>query len=200
MIRMLVAESVALMRAGLVALLSGELNCEIVAELDRAEFVVPLTIASRPDVAVVDEKIAGDEFCLVREVRRAVPGCGAVVMAYSHSPRRLREAVAAGADGFVAKESAPEKIADAIGLVASGGKALDPDLAFSALSTTASPLTTREIDVLRLASEGAPDLEIASELYLAVGTVRNYISRAIGKTGARTRVDAIRKAEGAGWL
>jgi len=199
-IRMLVAESVALMRGGLVALLTGQLDCEVVAELDRGELILPAALVSRPDVAVIDEKIAGDEFRLVREVRCAVPGCGSVVMAYSHSPRRLREAVAAGADGFVGKESSPDRIAEAVGRVASGGKALDPDLAFSALAVTASPLTSREIDVLRLASAGAPDLEIASELYLAVGTVRNYISRAIGKTGARTRVDAIRKAEGAGWL
>lgn len=199
-IRMLVAERVALTRAGLVALLLGELDCEVVAELDRPEFVVPASRTSRPDVAVIDEKMAGDEFRLIREVHCAAPGCSSVIMADSQTPRRLREAVAAGADGFVGKESAPDKIAEAIGRVASGGKALDPDLAFSALSTTVSPLTTREIDVLRLASEGAPDPEIAQELYLAVGTVRNYISRAIGKTGARTRVDAIRKAEGAGWL
>lgn len=200
MIRMLVAESVALIRTGLVALLSGELDCEIVAELDRAELVLSASLASRPDVAIIDEKIAGDEFQLVREVRCAVPGCASVVMAYSHSPGRLREAVAAGADGFVGKESPSDKIAEAVGRVAAGGKALDPDLAFSALSVTASPLTAREIDVLRLASEGATDQEIASKLYLSLGTVRNYISRAIGKTGARTRVDAIRKAESAGWL
>lgn len=200
MIRMLVAESVALIRTGLVALLRGELDCEIVAELDRAELVVSASLASQPDVAIIDEKIAGSEFRLVKEVRCAVPGCASVVMAYSHSPGRLREAVAAGADGFIGKESSSDKIAEAVGRVAAGGKALDPDLAFSALSVTASPLTAREIDVLRLASEGATDLEIASKLYLSVGTVRNYISRAIGKTGARTRVDAIRKAESAGWL
>lgn len=200
MIRMLVAESVALIRTGLVALLRGELDCEIIAELDRADLVVSASLASQPDVAIIDEKIAGSEFRLVKEVRCAVPGCASVVMAYSHSPGRLREAVAAGADGFIGKESSSDKIAEAVGRVAAGGKALDPDLAFSALSVTASPLTAREIDVLRLASEGATDLEIASKLYLSVGTVRNYISRAIGKTGARTRVDAIRKAESAGWL
>lgn len=200
MIRTLVAESVALIRAGLLTLLSEGLGSEVVAELDRAELVVPAALASRPDVAVIDEKIAGDEFLLIRELRDAVPGCGSVILACSHSPHRLREAVTAGAGGFVAKESSPDKIAEAIRRVASGGKALDPDLAFRALNVAVSPLTAREIDVLRLASEGAPDLEIASELYLTVGTVRNYISRAIGKTGARTRVDAIRKAEGAGWL
>lgn len=200
MIRTLIAESVALIRTGLLTLLTERLNSEIVAELDRGELIVPTALSSHPDVAVIDEKIAGDEFRLVRELRGAIPDCGALIMAYTCSARRLREAVAAGADGFVGKESAPDKITDAIRLVASGGKALDPDLAFRALNSAASPLTEREIDVLRLAAGGAPDLEIASELYLSVGTVRNYISRAIGKTGARTRVDAIRKAEVAGWL
>jgi two-component system response regulator DesR len=196
----LVAESVALIRTGLLTLLTERLNSEIVAELDRGELIVSAALDSHPDVAVIDEKIAGDEFRLVRELRGAVPDCGALIMAYTHSVRRLREAAAAGADGFVGKESASDKITDAIRLVASGGKALDPDLAFCALNSAVSPLTEREIDVLRLAAGGAPDLEIASELYLSVGTVRNYISRAIGKTGARTRVDAIRKAEVAGWF
>lgn len=200
MIRVLVAESVALMRAGLVALLAGQFDIEVIAELDRAELVVPKARASLPDVAVIDEAIAGGGFPLIRALRDAVPGCGAVIMASSHSPCKLREAVIASADGFVVKESATDKITEAVRRVAAGRKALDPDLAFSVLNTPTSPLTTREIDVLRLAAGGAPAAEIASELYLSVGTVRNYISRAIGKTGARTRVDAIRIAEGAGWL
>jgi two-component system response regulator DesR len=98
------------------------------------------------------------------------------------------------------KDSAPDKITEAIRHVAAGRKAIDPDLAFTALNTAASPLTGREIDVLRLAAKGAPAMEIADELYLSVGTVRNYISRVIGKTGARNRVDAIRIADRAGWL
>lgn len=200
MIRALVAESVPLIRAGLLTLLSGQLEIEFVAELDRAEAIVPTARKTRPDVAVIDEKFAGDEFRVIRELREAVPDCGSVILTSSHSPGRLREAVAASADGFVGKESSPEKIADAVRQVAAGGKALDPDLAFSALNAPASPLTTREIDVLRLAAEGVPDAEIARSLYLAVGTVRNYVSRAVGKTGTRTRADAIRKAQDADWI
>jgi two-component system, NarL family, response regulator DesR len=199
-IRTLVAESVALIRAGLLTLLAEQPDIEVIAEVDRAELVVPTAVASQPDVAVMDEQIAGGGFMTIRTLRTAVPTCGSVVMASSHNPGRLREAVTASADGFVTKESAPGKIAEAVRQVAAGGKALDPDLAFCALNTAASPLTPREIDVMRLAAEGAPAMEIASELYLSVGTVRNYISRAIGKTGGRTRVDAIRIAEGAGWL
>lgn len=175
-------------------------DIEVVAELDRAELVVPAADKSQPDVAVIDEDIAGQGFATIRALRAAVPACGSVIMASGRRPCKLREAVAASADGFVVMESAPDKITEAVRRVATGGKALDPDLAFSALSTAPSPLTARETDVIRLAAQGAPATEIANELYLSVGTVRNYISRVIGKTGARSRVDAIRIAEGAGWL
>jgi two-component system, NarL family, response regulator DesR len=199
-IRTLVSERVALMRAGLLALLAGHPDIKVVAELDRAELVVPAASTSRPDVAMINEDMAGHGFAVIRALREAVPPCGLIIMAGSHSPGRLREAIAASADGFVGMESAPEKIAEAIRQVAAGGKTLDPDLAFSALSAETSPLTAREADVLRLAARGAPATEIADELYLSVGTVRNYISRVIGKTGARSRVEAIRIAEGSGWL
>ncbi|HEX8007534.1 MAG TPA: response regulator transcription factor [Trebonia sp.] len=200
MIRTLVAGRVALIRAGLLALLARQPDMEVVAELDRAELVVPAAGTSQPDVAVIAEGVAGQGFATIRALRAAVPSCGSVIVASGHSPGKLREAVAASADGFVLMESAPEKIAEAVRRVAAGGKALDPDLVFSALNTAASPLTAREMDVLRLAAQGAPATEIADELYLSVGTVRNYMSRVIGKTGARSRVDAIRIAEGAGWL
>lgn len=200
MIRTMVAESVALIRAGLLILLDGQLDIEVVAEVDRAGLVVPAANASQPDVAIIAEEVAGGGFAAIRALREAVPGCRCLVLADRPNPCRLREAVREGADGFVGRESAPEMIIEAIRAVAAGRKALDPDLAFFALNTAASPLTPREIDVLRLAAEGAPTMEIATALYLSVGTVRNYMSRAVGKTGARTKVDAIRIAEGAGWL
>jgi two-component system response regulator DesR len=200
-IRTLIAESAALMRAGLLALLAKEPDITVVAELDRAELVVPAACRLEPDVAVVDgTMVAHDGFAAIRELHAAVPACGSVIMSSSHSPCELREAVAACADGFVVKDSDPDKIAEAIRRVAAGKKALDPDLVFSILNSPASPLTRREVDVLRLAAQGEPAMEIAGKLYLSVGTVRNYMSRVIGKTGARNRVDAIRIAEGAGWL
>jgi two-component system response regulator DesR len=200
-IRTLIAESVALVRAGLLALLAKEPDINVVAELDRRELVVPAACRLQPDVALVDGDMAAyDGFAAVRELHAHVPACGLVIMASSPSPCELREAVAASADGFVVKDSAPDKITEAIRRVAAGKKALDPDLAFSTLNSAASPLTAREIDVLRLAAQGEPAMEIAGKLYLSVGTVRNYMSRVIGKTGARNRMDAIRIAEGAGWL
>ena len=96
------------------------------------------------------------------------------------------------------KDRAPDKITEAIRGVAEGEEGVDPDLAFSALNDVANPLTAREVVILRLAAQGAPAMEIADEPCLSVGTVRNYPSRAIGKTCARTGVDAIRIADGAG--
>jgi two-component system response regulator DesR len=200
-IRTLIAESVALMRMGLLVLLTRESDIKVVAELDRPELVIPAACSLQPDVVVVDgAMVAHDGFAAILELHAAVPACGSIIMSSSHSPGELREAVAACADGFVVKDSDPGKITDAIRRVAAGRKALDPDLAFSTLASAASPLTQRELDVLRLAAQGEPAVEIARRLYLSVGTVHNYMSRVIGKTGARNRVDAIRIAEGAGWL
>jgi len=200
-IRTLIAESVALMREGLLALLAREPDITVVAELDRSELVIPAACEVKPDVAVVDgAMVAHDGFATILELHAAVPACAAIIMSATHSPCQLREAIAARAYGFVVKDSDPDKITDAIRRVAAGKKALDPDLAFSTLTRQASPLTPREADVLRLAAQGEPAVEIAGRLYLSVGTVHNYMSRVIGKTGARNRVDAIRIAEGAGWL
>lgn len=200
MIRTLVAESSVLICTGLLTLFAGQPDIEVVAELEEAGLLVPAADASQPDVAIIAEEIAGYGFSAIRALREKVPGCRSVVMVSRHSPGMLREAVKAGADGFLERVPAPGAIVDAIRLIASGRKAIDPDLAFSALNSEASPLTPREIDVLRLAAEGAPAVEIATALYLSVGTVRNYFSRAVEKTGARTKMDAIRIAEGAGWL
>ena len=201
MIRTLIAESVALVRMGLTASLADEPDIKVVAELDRPGTVVPAACALEPDVAVVDGvMVEHDGYATVRSLHAAVPACHSVIMAASRSACELRAAVAARADGFVLKDAAPNKVTEAIRRVAAGGKAIDPELAFSALNSPANPLTPREVDVLRLAALGAPSPEIARELCLSVGTVRNYLSRIIGKTGARNRVNAIRIADGAGWL
>lgn len=201
MIRTLIAESVALTRAGLLVLLSREPDIKVVAELDRAGPVIPAACRLQPDVAVIDgAMVAHDGFATIRELHEAVPGCASIIMSAGHSPCELREAVAARADGFVVMDSDPDKVTDAIRRVAGGRKALDPDLAFSTLTSRANPLTPREVDVLRLAAQGEPAVEIAGRLYLSVGTVHNYMSRVMGKIGARNRVDAIRIAGEAGWL
>jgi two-component system, NarL family, response regulator DesR len=200
-IRTLIAERIALIRAGLVACVSQERDIEVVAELDRCEPVLPTVSSLQPDVALIDDDIAcPDGFAVINALHTATPSCRTLIMATRPYPRDLRQAVAAHATGFVLKDTSLENISRAIRQVAEGKKALDPDLAFAALDAPANPMTPRECDVLRLAAQGVPTAEIAGLLCLATGTVRNHISSIIVKVGARNRVDAIRIADHCGWL
>ena len=201
MIRILIAEHVALVRAGLVACMSRERDIEVVAEVDGGEPVLSAVSSLQPDVVVIDDEIASDdEFAVIRAVYSASPSCRTLIMATRHRPCDLRRAVAAHVTGLVSKDAPPEIIGAAIRQVARGRKALDPDLAFATLDIPANPMTPRECDVLRLAAGGASTAEIARQLCLTAGTVRNHISSIITKTGARNRVDAIRIADRSGWL
>jgi two-component system, NarL family, response regulator DesR len=201
MIRTLIAERIALLRAGLVACITREQDIEVVAEIDRCEPVVPAASALHPDVVIIDDDIASlNDFAVVRALRTATPSCRTLIMATNPRPCDLRKAVAAHATGFVRKDASPENINAAVRRVARGMKALDPDLAFATLDVPLNPMTQRECTVLRLAADGAPTAEIAAELYLTIGTVRNHISSIITKVGARNRVDAIRIADHSGWL
>jgi len=200
-IRTLIADRMALIRVGLVACISREPDIEVVAELDRREPVLPTVAALRPDVAVIDDGIAADDrFAVVRDLHDAVPCCRTLIMAARPCPCDLRRAVAAHATGFLCKDADPDSISRAIRQVAQGMRALDPDLAFAALETPVNPMTPRETVVLRLAAAGVPTTEIARQLCLTAGTVRNYISAIIIKAGARNRVDVIRIADRCGWL
>jgi two-component system response regulator DesR len=200
-IRTLIADRMALIRAGLVACISRERDMEVVAELDRCELVLPAVAALRPDVAVIDDGIAAaGGFAVIHDLHDAVPCCRTLIMATRPCPCDLRQAVAAHATGYVCKDADPDGISQAIRRVAQGMKALDPDLAFAALDAPVNPMTSRECEVLRLAAAGVPTAEIARRLCLTTGTVRNYISAIISKAGARNRVDVIRIADQCGWL
>ena len=201
MIRTVIAERIALIRAGLVACISQEHDIEVVAELDCREPVLPTVSSLRPDVAVIDDDIAcQDGFAVIQALHTTTPSCSTLIMARRPHPGALRGAIAAHATGFVLKYTPPANISNAIRQVAKGMKALDPDLAFATLDAPVNPMTPREHDVLRLASAGASTAEIAGQLCLTAGTVRNHISSIITKIGARNRVDAIRIADKAGWL
>lgn len=201
MIRTIIAEQTSLIRAGLVAFLSGANDIDVIAELQRGDQVVSASLAFRPDVAVLAATLPGaDGFAAARALHAELPSCHSLIMAEQRDPAGLRRAVAAHATGFVARDVAPEFMAEAVRRVARGKKVVDSELAFAALNIAKNPLTARELDALRLAAEGATTAEIARNLCLSVGTVRNYLSRVITKTGGRNRVDAIRIATGAGWF
>jgi two-component system response regulator DesR len=112
----------------------------------------------------------------------------------------LKQAMAAGASGFIVKDTPARQLADAVRRVHDGLRVVDPHLAAQSLAQGDSPLTERESDVLRSAQDGGTVADIARDLHLSEGTVRNHLSSAIGKTGARTRAEAVRLAVDNGWL
>ena len=201
MIRVLVAEDQGMMRGALVQLLDLEDDLEIVAQVARGDEIVPTALDARPDVAVVDIELPGtDGIEAARLLRAAVPTCAVVIVTTFGRPGYLRRAFDAGARAFLVKDAPVESLAQAIRRVVAGETVVDPDLAASALALGANPLTDRERDVLRAASDGAPLAEVARLLHLSESTVRNYLSSAIGKTGTRNRTEATRVAASNGWL
>jgi two-component system response regulator DesR len=200
-IRVLVAEDQSLVRGALRALLELEEDLEVVAEVGRGDEVVPAAREHRPDVALLDiEMPGGDGIEAARALAAAVPTCRAVVLTTFGRPGFLRRAMEVGAAGFLVKDAPVTELARAIRAVVAGERVIDHDLAAAALAMGATPLSVREADVLRAAADGATVADIARTLFLSEGTVRNYLSSAIGKTGARTRVEAARVAEEKGWL
>jgi two-component system response regulator DesR len=131
---------------------------------------------------------------------REAPQCRSVILTTFGRPGYLRRAMESGASGFVVKDCPPEQLAATIRRVAAGERVVDPALAAESLATGASPLTARERDVLVAAKSGASVSDIARKLFLSDGTVRNYLSNAIAKTGTRNRSEAVRQAEERGWL
>jgi two-component system response regulator DesR len=200
-IRVLLADDEELIRTALVALLAREPAIEVVASASSGRDAVELARLHRPDVVVVDLQMPGlDGLGVVHELGRALPDCACVVLTGHGSPLVLREALASGARGFLAKGAPGTALADVIRRVSEGHRYVDPLLAADALTAPPSPLTPREADVLARARDDRPVRDIARELSLSPGTVRNYLSAASQKLGATTRREAYRTAREAGWV
>ncbi|MDX6264952.1 MAG: two-component system, NarL family, response regulator DesR [Kribbellaceae bacterium] len=200
-IRLLIADDQALVRGALAALLDLEPDLEVVSEVGRGDEVVEAVRATKPDVALLDVEMPGlDGIEAAAALRRAVPGVRVLMVTTFGRPGYLRRAMEAGAAGFVVKDTPAAQLADAVRRVHQGLRVVDPSLAAETLVAGTSPLTARESDVLRAAREGGTVADIARGLHLSEGTVRNHLSAAIGKTGARTRAEAARIAIDNGWL
>lgn len=190
-----------MVRGALSALLSLEDDIEVVAEASRGDEVVPKALGSLPDVALLDiEMPGGDGLLAAAALKDRLPGCRVVILTTFGRAGYLKRAIESGAAGFMLKDAPPEQLASAVRKVANGERVVDPDLAASALSEGENPLTERERDVLAASEDGATVREVSETLYLSEGTVRNYLSTAIKKLGARNRVEAARLAERKGWL
>jgi two-component system, NarL family, response regulator DesR len=201
MIRVLIAEDMHMIRGALTALLGLESDMEVVAELDRGDHIVETALRTGPDVAVLDIGLPGmDGLTAAEQLHSALPECRTLILTGMTRPGNLLRALKVGVRGFIPKDAPAETLADGIRQVAAGQRVIDPGLVAAALETGASPLTGRETDVLREAQSGTSTEDIGARLALAPATVRNYLSNAIAKTGARNRIDAIRIARDAGWI
>ncbi|MFS2090721.1 response regulator [Paenarthrobacter nicotinovorans] len=200
-IRLVIADDQALVRGALAALLGLEEDIEVVAELADGAGVVSAVLEHAADVAMLDVEMPGlDGISAAAAVRRAVPTCRVLMVTTFDRPGYLRRAMQAGASGFVVKDTPARQLAEAVRRVHSGLRVVDPMLAAESLTSGDSPLTEREVEVLKAASDGGTVADIAKAAMLSEGTVRNYLSAAMAKTGGRTRAEAVRLAHENGWL
>ncbi len=201
MIRILIAEDQSLVRGALAALLDMEDDLIVVAEVGRGDEVVPAALEAQPDVAVLDIEMPGlNGLTAAAQLRRASPRTRVLMLTVFGPSGYLRRAFEAGATGFLLKDTPAAELAVAIRRVAAGTRVVDPALAVAALSEGDNPLTGREREVLQASTEVATAAEIAERLTLSEGTVRNHLSTAIQKLGARNRAEAARVAREKGWL
>jgi two-component system, NarL family, response regulator DesR len=201
MIRVLIAEDQAMVRGALASLLALEDDIEVVAEVARGDAVLEAARSEHVDVALLDIEMPGqDGISAAAELARELPETRTLILTTFGRPGYLRRAIESGATGFVLKDAPAEQLAQAVREVNAGHRVIDPGLAADAIADGVSPLTERERDVLAAARRCATAAEIAAQVYLSEGTVRNYLSAAIRKLGARNRAEAIGIAEAKGWL
>jgi two-component system response regulator DesR len=201
MIRVLLADDQSMVREALATLLGLEDDIEVVAQVARGDEVVAAAQEHAPDVALLDIEMPGmTGIEAAAALRKAVPRVKVVIVTTFGRPGYLRRAMESGAVAFLVKDAPASQLAEAVRQVLKGQRVIDPTLAAAALADGADPLTPRERDVLRAAADGAVNAEIARSLLLSEGTVRNYLSTAIQKTGARNRAEAVRIAREKGWL
>ncbi|HVV24192.1 MAG TPA: response regulator transcription factor [Pseudonocardiaceae bacterium] len=201
MIRILLAEDQGMVRGALGTLLGLEPDIEVVSQVSRGDEVVAEVVRVEPDVALLDIEMPGMDGLTAAEALHTIrPACKVLILTTFGRPGYLRRAMDAGVSGFLVKDGPVEELAHAIRRVLGGERVIDPKLAVAALSAGNNPLSPRERDVLDAATDGSTATDIAKRLHLSEGTVRNYLSSAIQKTGARNRLEAARVATDNGWL
>lgn len=201
MIRLVLADDESLTRGAVGALLGLESDLVVVGEAGTGDEAVAAIEQHRPDVAVLDVEMPGRDGAEVAQwVAAHVPSTRCIILTRHARPGVLRRALAAGAAGFVTKSAPASVLAEVIRRVHRGGRYVDPDLAMTALMTEDCPLTDRELDVLRNVRTSGTAADIAERVHLSPGTVRNYLSSAMHKLGAGTRLEAVEHARDHGWL
>jgi two-component system response regulator DesR len=199
-IRILLAEDQAMVRGALSALLNLEADIEVLGAAADGESAWRELQRLRPDVLVTDIEMPGlTGLELAQRIQRHGLSTKVVIVTTFARAGFLRRALDAGVSGYLLKDAPAEDLAAALRQVHRGGRAIDPQLAADAWGE-ADPLNDRERQILRLAGEGHSAGDIAAQLRLSAGTVRNYLSEAIGKLGVGNRIEAYRLARQKGWL
>lgn len=199
-IRVVLAEDQGMVLGALAALLDIEGDISVIAQARNGDEALEAVLAHKPDVFITDIEMPHmSGLDVAAELKRRKTGIRVVIVTTFARSGYLRRALEAGASGYLLKDMPAKELADAVRRVHQGLRVIHPELATEAWGEM-DPLTDRERQVLRLAGEGKPSGDIASELGLSDGTVRNYLSEAISKLGASNRVEAARIARNKGWL
>jgi len=200
-IRLLLVDDQALVRGAMGALLELEDDLTVVAEAADGAEAAERAAQARPDVCLMDIQMPGvDGVAATRAVREVSPSTRVLIVTTFARPGYLRRALDAGASGFIAKDTPAAQLAHAVRRVHQGLRVVDPALAEASLFEGANPLSEREQQVLRLSADGRAIAQIAAEVFLSAGTVRNHLSSAIGKTATENRAQAARIARDKGWI
>ncbi|WP_226913479.1 response regulator transcription factor [Gephyromycinifex aptenodytis] len=200
-IRLLLADDENMFRDALAMLLGLQDDFEVVAQAASGAEALAMGRAHQVDVAVLDLQMPGiDGIAVAEQLLASNPELGCLIVTSHGRPGYLKKALQCGVRGFVPKTSSATVLAEAIRTVHGGSRYVDPELAADAIAAGANPLSPREADVLELAGAGAPVEEIAARAHLSPGTVRNYLSAAVAKTGAANRHEAVHLARAQGWI
>jgi two-component system response regulator DesR len=201
-LRILLAEDVHMVRGALVALLELQPDFHVVAQLERGDEILAAALRLRPDVAIIDVELPGtDGLSAAALLHKQLPSCRTLILTGIDQPGLLRRCLSAGVSGVMLKCAPSNSLATAVLDVAAGRRAIDSQIALAAFEEgPVGPLSPREVEVLDLTARGRSASEIAGELFLSIGTVRNHLTSIAAKLNARTRVDAVRIARDAGWI
>jgi len=199
-IRVVIAEDQGMVLGALAALLEIEGDIAVIAQARNGKDALQAVLTHKPDLFLTDiEMPEMTGLDVAAELKRRRIPVRVIILTTFARAGYLRRALEAGASGYLLKDMRAEQLADAVRRVHQGLRVIDPELATEAWAE-ADPLTDRERQVLRLAGEGMPSSDIALDLGLSEGTVRNYLSEAISKLGAGNRIEAARMARAKGWL
>ncbi|MFS0820510.1 response regulator transcription factor [Bacillus sp. 1P02SD] len=200
MIRVIIAEDQGMLRGALGSLLDFEDDIEIVGEASNGKEALELILSLKPDICLMDIEMpymSGLE--VAEEAKKSLATCKVIILTTFARPGYFEKAVKIGVHGYMLKDGSVDELAESIRSVMKGKREFAPELIFGSMKED-NPLTEREQDVLRLASEGKTSKEISAQLFLSPGTVRNYISEIINKLGVKNRTEAVTVAKEKRWI